>query len=364
MADKYLIALGYIPELGPSSIKKLLSAFGSAKEIFAATAKELDSVEKLTERKKLALLGFKLWDKVGSDMSMLAEKGIKVVAMGEKGYPEALKELPDAPPLLYMRGDVLKEDRYAVAVVGTRTPTPYGLNEADKISTGLARMGFTIVSGMARGVDTAAHMGAIKSGGRSIAVTGTGIDVNYPAENRVLADKLSQCGCVMTEFPPGTPPNRENFPRRNRIISGLSLGVLVVEAAKDSGSLITANCALEQGKEVFSVPGNINSMASRGTNELIRKGARMVTCAEDVLEELTPVLKGFLKARKKAGGKQMPPLTAEESSLLQSLGPEPRHVDDISREQRLPASAILAVLLGLELKGVVRQAAGKRFFIC
>ncbi|MDP2279850.1 MAG: DNA-processing protein DprA, partial [Nitrospirota bacterium] len=243
--------------------------------------------------------------------------------------------------------------------VGSRKYSPYGKLAAEKLSSELSSMGFTIVSGMARGIDTLAHTAAINSGGRSIAVLGSGIDVPYPPENRGLMEKLSGSGYVISEFPPGTPPERENFPKRNRIISGLSLGVLVVEATADSGSLITASCALEQGKEVFAVPGNINSANSKGTNDLIKKGAKLVQNAEDVIEELAPVLKGYIRTREKANIE----LSVEEKRLCDIMTAEPKHVDMLSRESKMPAQKVLGILLSLELNGIAKQAEGKKFFL-
>ena len=284
---------------------------------------------------------------------------IKIVTFSNKDYPETLKNIEDAPIVLYIKGTIQKEDRYAVAVVGSRKYSPYGKLAAEKLSSELSSMGFTIVSGMARGIDTLAHTAAINSGGRSIAVLGSGIDVPYPPENRGLMEKLSDSGYVISEFPPGTLPERENFPKRNRIISGLSLGVLVVEATADSGSLITASCALEQGKEVFAVPGNINSVNSNGTNELIKKGAKLVQSAEDVIEELAPILKGYIRTREKANIE----LSVEEKRLCDIMTAEPKHVDMLSRESKMPAQKVLGILLSLELNGIAKQAEGKKFFL-
>jgi DNA processing protein len=220
-------------------------------------------------------------------------------------------------------------------------------------------MGFTIVSGMARGIDSISHKGALRAGGRTFAVLGSGLDIPYPSENRGLMDKIEDCGCVISEFPPGTPPDKENFPRRNRIISGLSLGILVIEATSDSGSLITAGYALEQGREVFAVPGNVTSPASEGTNELIKRGAILTRKAADVMEELAPVLKGFMRSREKLKIE----VTDEEKNLCNFLSGEPKHIDSISRECGLSTSKVLELLLGLELKGAIRQTAGNRFLL-
>jgi len=358
--DLYVIALSYIKDIGPASIKKLTGAFGGAEAVFGASLKELSGI--VGERRARAIKEFSDWERIEQDLKRLPRDGVRIVCLEEEEYPAFLKEIANPPPFLYVKGSFIPEDRYAVAIVGTRNPTHYGTTQAEEIASQLARMGFTIVSGFARGIDTAGHRGAVQAGGRTIAVLGSGIDVPYPAENRHIVEKIASSGAVISEFPPGTPPDRQNFPQRNRIISGLSLGVLVVEAAKDSGSLITAALALEQGKEVFSIPGNITSANSRGTNELIKNGAKVVTGADDILEELAPVLKGFLK--KPAGEKPMPELSAGERRIVAVLGPEPRHVDEVAREIGMSAPDILTHLLSLELKGVLKQTAGKKFFIC
>jgi DNA processing protein len=358
--DLYAIGLSYIKDIGPVSIRKLTGVFGGAEAVFNASLKELTGV--VGDHRAQAIKNFSGWDLIEKDLEKLDDEGVKIVSITEDAYPAHLKEISNPPTLLFIRGSFIPEDRYAVAIVGSRVPTTYGTSQAERMAGELARMGFTIVSGFARGIDTAGHRGAVQAGGRTIAVMGSGIDVPYPAENKHIMEKIATCGAVISEFPPGTPPDRANFPRRNRIISGLSLGVLVVEAAKDSGSLITAALALEQGKEVFSMPGNITSANSKGTNELIKKGARVVTRAEDILEELAPVLKGFLK--KPANQKPLPELTLEEKRITSVLSPEPRHVDDIARELGMSAQEILGHLLSLELKGVLKQTAGKKFFIC
>lgn len=358
--DIHLIALSYIPEIGPVSIRKLLSAFGSSEEVFKATAGELSGRGGMSRRRAESISKFTGWDVLRRDIERLKNEGIRVLTFKSSEYPDALRDNEaDAPTVLFAKGDVRPEDKFAVAVVGSRRPTHYGLSVTGKIASELASMGFTIVSGLARGIDTAAHKGALASGGRSIAVLGSGIDVPYPPENRGLMEKLSASGCVISEFPPGTPPLSGNFPRRNRIISGLSLGVIVAEAAPGSGALITARYALEQGREVFAVPGNINSSASGGANELIKQGARVLMKTEDVIEELAPVLRGFIKSREKV----RPPVTDEEKTLCDIMTTEPIHIDAISRDGGMPPQRALSVLLALELKGVVKQLEGKRFHL-
>lgn len=357
--DAGFIALNYIPELGPASIRRLLSVFGSPEQIFKADLSALAGVEGISRKKAEAVKGFNGFDRVEKDIERLKAEGVDILIHGRPGYPEALMNLPDAPPVLYSKGKLTAEDKFAVAVVGSRRPTHYGLNTAETISAELAAIGITVISGLARGVDTAAHKGALKAGGRSVAVLGSGIDMPYPPENKGLMDKIALSGAAVSEFAPGTPPYGQNFPRRNRIISGLSLGVLVAEATAKSGALITVKYALEQGREVFAIPGNINSSVSLGANELIKDGAKMVLRAEDVVLELAPLLKGFIKSKEKV----KITVTDEEKRLCDHMTPEPVHVDDITRESGMPAHMALSVLLSLELKGVVKQTEGKRFHL-
>ena len=360
MSDpKFWIALSDVPDVGPVTAKKLLAIYKKPEAVFKAPYKELANIRGIGTAKAKNIKGYSEWGKIDAQLKKLDATGIKIITFSDKDYPETLKNIEDAPIVLYIKGTIQKEDRYAVAVVGSRKYSSYGKLAAEKLSSELSSMGFTIVSGMARVIDTLAHTAAVKSGGRSIAVLGSGIDVPYPPENRGLMEKLSGSGCVISEFPPGTLPERENFPKRNRIISGLSLGVLVVEATADSGSLITATYAVEQGKEVFAVPGNINSANSKGTNDLIKKGAKLVQSAEDVIEELAPVLRGYIRTREKANIE----LPVEEKRLCDIMTAEPKHVDMLSRESKMPAQKVLGILLSLELKGIAKQAEGKKFFL-
>lgn len=360
MSDlKYWIALTEVPDIGPVTAKKLLAIYKTPEAIFSAPYKELCSIDIINKKRVKNIKEYSGWKEIDSQLEKLDIKGIKMVTFNDKDYPETLRNIDDAPVVLYIKGEIQREDKFAIAVVGSRKYSFYGRVTAEKLSSELSSMGFTIVSGMARGIDTLAHTAAIKSGGRSIAVLGSGIDVPYPPENKGLMEKISDSGYVMSEFPPGTQPDRENFPRRNRLISGLSLGVLVVEAASDSGSLITASCAAEQGKEVFAVPGNINSVNSAGTNELIKNGAKLVQNVGDIIEELAPVLKGFIKTKEKVRAE----LSDEERRLCDIMTAEPRHVDMLSRESGMPVSKMLGILLSLELKGVVKQTEGKKFYL-
>lgn len=356
---RYWVGLSLVPEIGPVLTKRLIDYFGSPSAVFSAGKQRLREVEGLGQEKADRITGFSDWALVDRHLKESEKNRISVVTCGHPEFPEPLREVDGAPPVIYMKGEYRPEDRYAIGVVGARRHTDYGEAVTRKFSGELASSGFTIVSGMARGIDTLAHKAALSAGGRTIAVLGCGLDVSYPPENRGLMEAISGSGAVLSEFPPGTRPLKEHFPRRNRLISGLSLGVLVVEAAESSGSLITASYALEQNREVFAVPGNITSGNSRGTNMLIRQGAKPVLEANDVIAELAPALKGFIRAETR----QAAALSDTESRLCASLTREPKHIDSISREAGLPVHVMLDLLLSLELKGVIRQAGGKRFYL-
>lgn len=357
---RYWVGLSLVPEVGPVMSRKLISEIGSPENIFRAGADDLLAIRGLGKEKADSIREFRNWDRVEEIVKVTEKKGIRIVGYQDPCYPEVLKEVAGAPLVLYMKGDYCREDRFGIAVVGSRKHTHYGEVVTRKISGELATSGFTIISGMARGIDTLSHESALAAGGRTIAVLGSGLDVYYPAENKGLMEKITLSGCAVSELPPGTMPSRENFPRRNRLISGLSLGVLVVEATSQSGSLITANYALEQNKEIFAVPGQITSRNSDGTNGLIRQGAKVVLGADDIIEELAPVLRGFIR---KSDCRPPVEISEDEGRICGFLTREPKHIDLLSRESALPVHAVLNLLLSLELKGVVRQSNGKRFYL-
>jgi len=301
-----------------------------------------------------------------NEIARLQATGTSVVTLGDGDYPQALHWIPEPPPVLYIRGTLRREDSLAVAVVGSRKPSPYGQLAAQRLSAELAQYGFTVVSGLARGIDSLAHRGALQAGGRTIAVLGSGINVVYPPEHRRLYDAISAQGAVVSEFPYDTKPDRWNFPRRNRIISGLALGILVVEASDQSGSLHTARHALEQGREVFAVPGRIDVPSSRGTNNLIKRGAKLVAGIDDILEELPEAVRLAVGQRGPTSGStgesQIPAdLTAEEARVLALVAPEETHIEAIIHASQLPAHAVASILVTLELRGLVRQFPGKFF---
>ena len=362
MSDlSYWLALNFLPDIGPVVARRLLSAFGSAENIFRMPAEELRKVEGVGENRAGNITGFNRWDTVRKELDSAEKNNVSLVAFNDSRYPEGLKRINDAPPLLYVKGDLKETDKFAIAMVGSRSSTNYGMQVAERMSHKLASSGLTVVSGMARGIDAASHKGALKAGGRTIAVLGSGLDVPYPASNLGLMRAIQSSGAVISEFPFGTPPNKENFPKRNRVISALSFGVIVIEAALDSGSLITVGYALEQGKEVFAVPGNITSGSSRGTNDLIKKGARLIERAEEVIDELRPQLKGALREDQLSSEKRLPAMTDDEKTLYNYLDAEPKHIDAIIRGIDITTGRALSLLLSLELKGVIRQSEGKHF---
>ncbi len=366
---KFWLGLTSVRDIGPAAIKHLLSAFKSPEMVFKAGLSEISGVLNIRESQARNIVEFNEWDKVEKEIQKVKKHNIRIITFQDDEYPEPLRQIDSPPMLLYSKGFLHTDDKYAVAIVGSRLMTEYGRKVAEKIASELARYGITIVSGMARGVDAVSHKGALRAGGRSIAVLGCGLDRPYPYENTELFMALSKSGCVLSEFPMGTAPNKENFPRRNRLISGLSLGVIVVEATKESGSLITANYALEQNKEVFAVPGNITSKSSLGTNELIKKGAKLVQGIDDILEELHPHLTGLegyslkLLSKKTATVLDSVQISDVEKKVLSVLGNSPVHIDTITRTLTLAPNMLLAILLDLEIKGLIRQTEGKKFCI-
>ncbi|MFB3886141.1 MAG: DNA-processing protein DprA [Thermodesulfobacteriota bacterium] len=356
----YWLALNLIPGIGSTLMRRLLDRFKTPEAVFLSPIKELLRVEGLGEKVAEAVRKGPLEKEVKKELYLLKKIGGTIITFKDEKYPERLRDIYDPPALLYMRGELRKEDQLAVSIVGSRKTTPYGRWFTERVSQELARHGVTIVSGMARGIDSFAHRGAISGGGRTIAVLGCGVDVIYPSENRDLFAKIIDHGAVLSEFPLGSPPEAGHFPRRNRIISGLSIGVVVVQANEKSGSLITANYALEQGREVFAVPGNVGTESSRGTHRLIREGAKLVESSEDILEEILPQWRGKRDEAPKVEAEKLD-LTQDERVVFELLGETPTHIDVIIRESRLDPGKVSSLLLDLELKGLVSQWAGKGF---
>ncbi len=361
MTDQELIgwlALKRVPRLGDMGLKRLMEVFDSSQSVFSASIEELMERADCVEPLARAIKDCSSHPKAQAELKAIGKAGIIVLTLKDPGYPKSLAAIANPPPILYMKGELLPEDQQAVAIVGSRKASPYGIRTAESIAQELSVHGFTIVSGLARGVDSAAHSGALAGGGRTLAVLGCGLDIQYPPENTQLYREIIRQGAVISEFPLGTPPLPEHFPHRNRIISGLSMGTLVVEATERSGSLITAQCALEQGREVFAIPGNLGAMNSQGTNRLIKAGAKLVEEVQDILEELQPQLGAKRRVLTKSPRAQLEPI---EEALYEMLSDEPRHIDELITQSRLPSAQVSGVLLQLELKGTVKHLSGQLY---
>ena len=353
---KNWILLSKISSYGFSGINNLVEKVGSPDEIISAPLEKIKHVSKI-EKGTIKLIRKKALEiSLEDDYRLIQKHNVKLIKYTDPSYPDSLKNISDPPFLIYLRGELKKEDEKAVALVGTRRATAYGKIAAKKLARELARAGLTIVSGMARGIDTCAHEGALEEGGRTIAVLGCGVDIVYPPENNSLMKEIINHGAVISEFSLGTKPFARNFPRRNRIISGLSRGVVVVEAPLKSGALITADFALEQGKEVFAVPGIITSPYSKGTNRLLKEGAKVVEDAADVLEEIGV---SFSDIKISSFDNQ---LSFEEKIVLDELTAKPSHIDELIKKTGLPVGKIADILIKLQLKGMVKELPGK-FFI-
>lgn len=351
-----------VPGIGNHLFKRLIDRFGSPEKALQAVELDLQDIEGMTRTLVRRMKTHRIQPSVRQDMALAAQKGVRIVTMADPDYPALLLQIPDPPPFLYVRGMLESQDK-AVAVVGSRIATGYGLSMAARLSAELAACGVTVVSGMARGIDTAAHEGALQSGGRTVAVLGSGLAEVYPAENRGLFQSIIRHGAVVSEFPMLTKPEPHNFPIRNRIISGMSYGTVIVEAAKKSGSLITARLAAEQNREVFAVPGSVQSFKSIGTHTLIKQGAKLVENAQDVLEEIAGSLFEGVRPpdRRPSMGKQPPALTAEEAIVCGAMEPYPVHIDDLGRKLSMPPGKLASILLQLELNGIVEQSPGNFF---
>ena len=351
----YWVGLNLVKGIGSVRFKALLDAFGTPEAAWNASPEALNQLglsQKIVESFQRVRKGVSLeqiWDRLQS-------LGVEVLTWEDKGYPPRLKEIDQPPPVLYVRGSLVAEDEWAVAIIGTRRVTAYGRQVAEDIATTLAHSGVTIVSGLARGVDSIAHQAALNAGGRTLAVLGNGVDIVYPPENRRLADQIIEHGALVSDYALGTQPDGLNFPPRNRIISGLSMAVIIVEAGMTSGALITATFAAEQGRDVFAVPGNINAPQSQGTNRLIRDGAQPLLNPQDVLEALNLTMVTEHRAVRVAL-----PSDPVEARLYQLLSHEPKHVDEIRSQANMPIETVSSTLAMMELKGMVRQVGGMNY---
>jgi DNA processing protein len=359
------IALNSVRGLGPVRIKSLIDHFGSPEAVFKESKENFCKLAIIPEMCIAQLCNAELFFNAEKQINRAAELGVEIVTLDDKEYPQYLKEIYAPPPILYVKGKKCVFTKHAVGIVGTRNPTMYGKSAASFITKGLVENNLTIISGLARGIDTVAHETCIQGKGLTVAVLGCGIDIVYPKSNEKLADVICQNGALISEFPLGTPPESYNFPRRNRIISGLSAAIVVVEAGEKSGSLITAHYALQQGREIFAVPGPINSPMSNGTFALLRDGASPVRNGNDVAESLRVITNSQLVrdvSRPQLGFKiPLEILSEEEKKVLENLSDMPVRVDDLVETTGLAVGELLCILLNLELKCLVAQQSGQQF---
>jgi DNA processing protein len=362
------LALKSVSGVGNHLYKRLLDQFQSPEKVLNAKKSELMMVTGVSDRIAGAISGFRFSDHIKKEIDLAKKQQFRIITFSDPEYPPLLHHIPDPPPYIYVKGCLDGTDQ-SVAVVGSRNASSYGKSMATRLSRDLSLLGLTIVSGMARGIDTAAHMGAMSAKGKTIAVLGSGLGVIYPPENRRLYDEITENGAVISEFPIEEGPNAYNFPARNRIISGMTLGTLVVEATQRSGSLITARLAGDQGREVFAVPGSINSAKSTGAHNLLKQGAKLVASAEDVIEEFYQFQKKVIKkdmlseVQSEAAARLPDDMTVDESVIYKVLEPYPIHIDALSLQTGMNIGKLSIILLNLELKGLVSQSPGKYFTI-
>ena len=354
---KYWIGFSRIPGIGKARISQLRGRFASLEDAWNAPVSELKQAG-LDSRSLNAIVALRPRISLDEEMEKLERYKVKALTCEDPSYPPRLKEIYDYPPVLYIRGSLLPRDDPYLAVVGTRKPTTYGRQVTEEIVADLARSKITIVSGLARGIDSIAHRAALDSGGETIAVFASGLDIVYPADNVKLAQAIIEHGAVVSEYPPGVRPKADNFPLRNRIMSGLSLGVLVVEAGERSGALITAHQAVEQNRDVFAIPGSVLSPSSRGCNRLIQEGAKLVSSCNDILEELN-----LTAVAQQLEIKEFLPASEPESKVLEQLTSVPSHIDEICRASRLPMPEVSSTLAVLELKGIAKQVGNMNYVL-
>lgn len=363
---RYWLALNFVSDVGNVTFKNLINAFDSPRNVFQVSINALTKVPRVSEKIAIQIKEFNDWSKIDRELELADKSNVSIITSSDTLYPKNLLNIYDYPPLLYVKGN-LTEDDVNIAVVGSRVASTYGKFITERLCRELAMKGVTVVSGMARGIDSAAHRGALTGKGRTIAVLGSGIDVIYPQENRKLYEKISANGAVITEFPFSTEPAGPNFPSRNRIISGISLGVVVAEANEKSGSLITARSALEQGRDVFAIPGSIDAPGSRGTHKLIKEGAKLCENVYDILEEILPQI-DVASSREEPekdvdAGIDTSLLTNPEATVLKKIGKKPVHIDSLISNTGYSAGNLLTILLTLELNGYIEQLPGKTFII-
>lgn len=377
----YWLQLSLIPEIGSRRGKSLLERFKTPKAILDASLDDIAEVENIGRETAKKIIESRKRIDVDRQIELVEKNDVNIIPLNSEFYPVSLKSIFDPPLVLFVQGEILPQDYFSIGIVGTRMASFYGRTMAEKLSRELVEKGFTIVSGGARGIDTFSHQAALRVKGRTIAVLGCGLDITYPPENKKLFENIVEYGALVSEFPLGTPPNKQNFPMRNRIISGLSLGVLVIEAPIKSGALITVTHATEQGREVFSVPGKADSFVSKGTNQLLREGAKLVENADDIIEELELVLKDKIKEFRcghsrplQDTGLQFDPddhrgnnssipiqMSDDEARIYNLFSGSPLDFDEIIDGSKLPVSAVSAILTRLQLKRLVKELPGKMF---
>jgi len=351
------IALNMVPHLGPVHLRRLLDIFGSPERVLAAGRNELQGVEGLNQALIDSLLSWESVVNLQQELVHVQQFGATVLTLDDTEYPALLRQIHDPPTVLYIWGKLESRDHHAIGVVGSRRTSHYGLECAKKLSYQIAYSGLTVISGLARGIDTAAHQGALAAKGRTVAVLGTGLHHLYPAENRALAEKIASCGAVVTEFPMETTPDRQTFPMRNRIISGWGFGLLVVEAGVNSGALISASQAADQGRNLYAIPGPIDRPTSHGTNRLIQQGAKLVMSVDDILEDVHAL---FPKAPALSPSKPLD-LEGDLLKVYESIGSQETSIDEIIQVSGLGAGSATAALLQLEMRRLVKQLPGKYF---
>jgi DNA processing protein len=356
------IALNMIEGIGPVRVRQLLEHFGEAPAILSARKSQLEQVYGIGPEVADAIANWEKTVDLAGELKRIEQFGCKIVIQSDENYPELLKQIYDPPIVLYVKGNLLPKDKNAIAMVGSRMTTHYGIEVARKLAYQLAYIGVTVVSGGARGIDTAAHQGALNTKGRTVAVLGTGINLVFPAENAELFERIAASGAVITQFPFNRPGDKQTFPIRNRIVAGMTLGTVVVEANLTSGALITAGMAVENGRQVFAVPGRIDSPRSKGCHDLIKKGAKLCESAEDILTEFEYLFPASNRPKSQDQG-ELPAfaLTENEQKIYDLIDNESKSIDDIVRGSGLAVSTVSATLLGLEMKRIIRQLPGKMF---
>lgn len=355
------IALNLIPQVGPVRVRRLLEFFGTPERILLAKATEIVKVHGFGMAQAEGIAGWESHIDLAGELRKISERGLTILTQEDELYPSLLKSIHDPPLVLYVWGEVTKRDHQAIGVVGSRHATMYGMNAAKKMSFQIAYAGYTVISGLARGIDTAAHEAALASKGRTIAVIGSGIGKLYPPENMALAERIAQNGAVISEYPVDRIADKQTFPYRNRVVAGWSSGLLVVEAPLRSGSLITAQQATEQGRTVYAVPGPIDKPTSAGCNKLIQQGAKLVMDGGDVLDDLTALFPTAPLAPKVDVPKPVATLTLDEEILYNAIDGEERHIDDLATRCGLTPATMNVTLMRLEMKRVIRALPGRRY---